>query len=122
MTRTENCSATHLHNNNTNTHPPSTPCKCHQILSLAVAVDYTPVAVSLRTRKESWNLHVDHLGLWLWLIARLTTALVGLLRWLGVVPTLTGGRTCEETLINYIADIRIVQENPHPEEDNIALT
>jgi hypothetical protein len=56
------------------------------------------------------------------LIARLTTALVGLLRWLGVVPTLTGRRTCEETLINDAADIRIMQEKPHPEEDNIALT
>jgi hypothetical protein len=42
------------------------------------------------------------------LIARLTTALVGLLRLLRVVPTLTGGWTCEETLINDIADIRIV--------------
>ena len=72
--------------------------------------------------KELWNLHVDRLSLWLWLIARLTTVatLIGLLRLLRVVPPLTGWRTCEQTLISEVADMRVVSEKPHPQEDNIA--
>ena len=55
------------------------------------------------TGKELWNLHVERLRLWVWLIARLwlitrlrtIAALVGLLRLLRVVPTLAGWYTCE---------------------------
>ena len=63
--------------------------------------------------KELWNLHVDRLRLWLWLITRLTAvaALVGLLWLLRVVPTLTGWCTCEHTLISDIADVKIMSEN-----------
>jgi hypothetical protein len=72
------------------------------------------------SERELWNLHVDRLRLWLWLIARLTgvAALVGLLRWLGVVSTLWWA--CEQTVIDDIADIRTCKKKTHPKEGNIA--